>query len=97
MKKIPSVVFVAIVRWVGRLVCRIKGHRYFYPGGEARSWGAYSCVRCKELDRPIESLPYRPDDEKLDPTDSAEYQAHIDKNFECERRWISWLHYPRWI
>ena len=89
---------IAVFRWLGRQVCRVRGHHYFYPGGEVRSWAAYSCIRCGELDRPIESLPYRPDDEDFDPASSdPEYQEGVEREFKLERRWISWLPYPHWI
>lgn len=89
---------VAFVRCLGRQICRVRGHHYFYPGGEIRSWSAYSCTRCGELDRPIESLPYRPDGEDFDPIYSdEEYQEDVEQQFKLERRWISWLSYPRWI
>lgn len=88
---------IVFVRWLGRQVCRVRGHHYFYPGGEVRSWVAYSCVRCGALDRAIESLPYSPDDECFDPTDTPEYQEYVEQQYEQERRWISWLPYLRWL
>lgn len=90
--------FTDFVRWIGKQICRVKGHNYFYPGGEVRSWCAYGCIRCSELDRPIDSLPYRPDDEEFfDLTDTDEYREYVDQQHERERRWISWLPFPHWI
>lgn len=67
---------VAFVRWLGRQVCSVRGHRY----------------------HPIESLPYRPDDEEFDSTFSDEdYQEEIERQHKLERRWFSCLPYLRWI
>lgn len=89
---------IDFVRWLGRQVCRVRGHRYFYPGGEVRSWAAYSCVRCGELDRPLETLPYRPDDDGFDPLlDDLDYQKEIERQHALERRWVSWLLFPHWV
>lgn len=73
----------------GKRVCKIKGHNYFHPGGLHASWCAYTCVRCGETDRDIETLPSPPEDEFF--TDPYEEQ------YETERRWISWAPFPHWI
>jgi hypothetical protein len=53
---------IALSRFLGAGVCSVRGHRYFYPNGAIASWCAYTCIRCRKLDRPLEELPCRPDD-----------------------------------
>ncbi len=90
---------INLVRWIGKQVCNVKGHNFYYPGGEVRTWNAYSCIRCGEFDRPIESLPNPPEDFDygFDLTETPEYQEMIDQEHERERRWITWLPFPHWI
>lgn len=85
------------IRLIGKLVCRMKGHNFFHPGGLHASWCAYTCVRCGETDRPIESLPSPPEDEFfVDPYDTMP-EEYVNEQYERERRWISWAPFPRWI
>ena len=85
------------VRWIGRQVCRVKGHNYFYPGNLITNWCAYTCVRCGETDRPIESLPSPPEDEFFtDPYDTMP-DEYVNEQYERERRWVSFLPFLHWI
>lgn len=93
----PNKFWIDFVRWIGRQVCRVRGHHFFYPGGEVRSWAAYSCVRCGELDRPLDTLPYRPDDDGFDLLDDPDYRQEIDREHAQERRWFSRLPFPHWL
>lgn len=89
--------FIDLVRWIGKQVCKIKGHNYFHPGGMHATWCAYTCARCGETDKPIESLPSPPDDEFFtDPYESMP-EEYVIEQYEQERRWISWAAYPHWI
>jgi len=88
--------FIDIVRWFGKQVCRVKGHDFFFPGGCIDSYSAYTCVRCGELSRSLDSLPTMPDDE---------WEAHgfgpdndeIEREHERARRWSARIRYPKWI
>lgn len=84
-----------LVCFVGRLVCAVRGHRYFYQNGCINSWCAYSCVRCGELSRPLESLPYPPDDYEYEWDERDE--ETIDRDLARCARWVPFLPFPRWI
>lgn len=89
--------FIDLSRWTGRQVCRIRGHRYYYAGGAFCSDYAYGCIRCGELDRPLDSLPERTLDED-GYYDEPYYDEEIDREeFNQARRWFSWLPYPKWL
>jgi hypothetical protein len=83
-------------RRLGALVCFFREHRYFYASGSYNFNCAYSCVRCGELDRPIESLPETGPDEYGDWSD-IDLSEDIAKEAEHERRWFRCLPYPKWI
>lgn len=81
---------------LGSTVCRIRGHYYFYPLGEANNWTAYTCVRCHALSQALEDLPYAPG-----PDDEPSYHDHdrdddIERDYDYQRRWIARLPWPRW-
>lgn len=80
-------------RWLGAQVCIFRGHRYFYSDGVFNTNCAYLCVRCCELDRPIESLPEITLDDwpDIDGADAEKEAKHDD------RRWFSWLPFPKWL
>lgn len=88
---------MTVSRKVGAIVCAVRGHDYFYPGGEINSWCAYACVRCGELDRPLESLPYRPDDADDFNWNDEEREERIEQDHELARRWFAPLPWPRWL
>ncbi len=89
--------FMDFVRWIGRQVCRVKGHNYFHPCGLHATWCAYTCVRCGETDKPIESLPSPPEDEFFtDPYENMP-EEYVNEQYERERRWVSWTPYLHWI
>ena len=67
-------------RALGRLVCRARG--------------AYSCIRCGELSRPLESLPFAPDDDDWDRFDDHD---EVERQYRRAARWFSWLPFPRWL
>lgn len=83
-------------RRLGSLVCKCRGCRYDY-GGAICSWRAYGCVRCGELDRPLESLPYAPsfeDDDYPHWLDDNDFDQQEADRF---RRWFTFLPFPRWL
>ncbi|MCZ2135846.1 MAG: hypothetical protein LC098_10540 [Burkholderiales bacterium] len=90
---------VQVSRKVGAMVCAVRGHDYFYPGGEINSWCAYACVRCGQFDRPLESLPYRPDDadDYIGWNDNDEREQRIEQEYELARRWFAGRPWPRWL
>jgi hypothetical protein len=90
-------IFTDFVRWIGKLVCKIKGHNYFHPGGLHATWCAYICIRCGETDKPIESLPRPPEDEFFTDLYESMPEEYVNEQYERERRWISWAPYPHWI
>lgn len=82
---------------LGRQVCHRKGCRYEPAGGAFLSWCAYACVRCGELDRPLDDLPPPPDG-----ADYADDPWYIDpeqaeKDYCRARRWFAALPFPRWL
>jgi len=87
-------------RAIGALVCRLRGHEFFYPGGEVNSWSAYSCVRCNALSRALEDLPNAPgpDDDHYDDNHyfDDDWQDRVDREWALAKRWVSWLPWPRW-
>lgn len=89
-----NIALIAVSRWLGRMICRVRGHNYYYPGGAYDSFCAYGCIRCGELDRPLESLPATVRDEF---GDWPEVDFNDSEEFEHARRWVPFLSYPRWI
>jgi hypothetical protein len=85
---------IQLSRTLGRCVCAVRGHRYFYPGGCWNSWSAYTCVRCGALSRDLDSLDFVPDDE---PFIGFEDEDDIALELSVERRWITRLPFPRWL
>lgn len=85
-----------ITRAIGAQVCKVRGHLYYYPGGAIDTCCAYSCIRCRELDRPLESLEPRPLDEDYDYCDWDRFEDD-QRDFEYFCRWFSWLPFPRWL
>jgi len=86
---------VSTSRALGAVVCAARGHRYYYHRGEVRSWCAYSCCRCGALDRPLDSLPFAPNDDDI--WNEPEEQTEFDAEYRRFRRWVSWLPVPRWV
>lgn len=86
-------------RALGAVVCRIKGeHRYHYADGSWNSWCAYQCIRCGELDRPLESLPDAPDWGDYDYDDHGYQDREAeDAAYARDARWFARLPWPRWI
>lgn len=83
-------------RWLGKQVCKARGHRYYYAGGAFDSNCAYDCLRCGELDRPIESLPETVPDEGGCWPDIG-FGPEEDARTERARRWFASLPWPKWI
>ncbi|MCY1371532.1 hypothetical protein D9M68_788970 [compost metagenome] len=86
---------IRLSRYVGALVCEIKGHRYHYANGCYDSWKAYACIRCNELDRPLESLEPSPCDDFEDRDRYDEDEA--ERAYQLEARWFRCLPIPRWL
>ncbi len=86
-----------VSRKFGAAVCAARGHSYFYPGGAINTWCAYACVRCGELDCPLESLPCRPDDDGDFDRYNDEYEQQLEQDYERARRWFAPLPWPRWL
>lgn len=86
-----------VTRKIGAMVCAIRGHNYFYPGGTINSWSAYTCIRCGELDRPLESLPDRPDDADDHEWYDEVHELRLEREHELARRWFVRLPWPRWL
>lgn len=87
---------IDLSRALGHQICRVRECRYHYPGGACCTWYAYACVRCGELDRPLDSLAPMPDDDYYDDLwyyDPGRAQAEAD----YARRWFRWLPWPRWL
>lgn len=91
-------IVLAVSRFLGRLVCRVKGHKPHYPFGSWNNWSAYSCIRCGELDRPLESLPAAPgwDEPEYEDWDRHDRDEQIaERRFAA--RWFGRLPWPRWV
>jgi len=88
---------IDLSRWIGRQICKIRGHHYHYPGGAYCTDYAYGCIRCGELDRPMESLPELvPDEDGY--WDEPLFDEDIDhEEFDRAKRWFSCLPYPKWL
>ncbi len=82
-------------RWLGKRVCKSRGHRY-YAGGAYDSNCAYACLRCGELDRPLEGLPATAPDEYGDWPD-IDFDPVEEARYECARRWFGALPWPKWL
>jgi len=83
-------------RWLGSLVCRLRDHRYYHPGGLHDTACIYYCLRCNEPHRPENSLqPIEYDPYGDDYPDYLE--LHDEQEYERARRWFSRLPYPKWI
>jgi hypothetical protein len=85
----------ALSRSLGAVVCSVRGHRYFYPNSAIASWCAYSCIRCRKLDRSLEDLPYAPDD--AEDLIGYEDEEQIEADRRHESRWFEALRFPRWL
>lgn len=94
---------VHISRFIGRCVCKLRGHNYYYPGGECCSLFSYACIRCNELDFPIDdnqdtAATSCGDDYFRVDYDCIDYDSEREKeDFEYSRRWVKWLPYPKWL
>ena len=88
---------VKISRFIGRRVCAHKGCRYEPPNGCFNSWSAYACVRCDELDRPLDDLPPAPNYYDTDYSPADEYFEFDEEAHNHARRWFQCLPWPRWI
>lgn len=86
---------VRLSRALGGLVCRVRcQHLYsFELIGCYKGWCAYSCIRCGELDRPLDDLPPAPDDDDRNYYDDTYAELAVRQG----RRWISWLPWPKWL
>lgn len=86
-------------RFVGAQVCKVKGCRYHYANGCYDSWKAYQCLRCGELDQPLESLQPRPDyiGDDYDEYGSWDEVEEGERLFELDTRWFVCLPFPRWL
>ncbi|WBG61856.1 hypothetical protein ELR50_02765 [Pseudomonas citronellolis] len=90
---------VKLSRLVGAQVCKVKGCRYHYANGCYDSWKAYACIRCGELDKPLDSLAPRPDyidDEWDEYRDWAEVEEG-ERLYQLDTRWFACLPFPRWL
>jgi hypothetical protein len=90
--------WVVICRKIGAGVCGLRGHDFFYPHGSIDSWRAYTCIRCGELSRPLDSLPSAPvtDTDDNDSWRDDDDDLRLEDEHAKARRWIAWLPWPRW-
>jgi len=84
---------IRISRLIGSQVCKLKGHRYHYANGCYDSWKAYACIRCNELDKPLDSLEPFP----LDEYESWHEVYEGERLYHLDTRWFSCLPLPRWL
>lgn len=88
-------------RALGACVCAAKGeHLYIWHfTGSFDNWHAYQCLRCGELDRPLESLPSAPDayDAGFGCADEYADREAEDRQYNQARQWHPALPFPRWI
>lgn len=96
MKQTLRYALIDLSRWIGRQICKLRGHRYYHAGGAYDSHCAYGCLRCGELDRPIESLPPTTPDEYGDWPEALVFNGEQEQ-YEHARCWFSWAPYPKWI
>jgi hypothetical protein len=96
MKKRLFYLLQDLSRCIGALVCFFRGHRYFYHRGCYDNNCAYSCVRCGELDKPLESLQEIEPDEYGDWPD-IDLSEDEEKEAEHDCRWFSWFPFPKWL
>ena len=81
-------------RFVGAQICKVKGHRYHYANGCYDSWKAYACIRCGELDQPLEALDPAPDEPDYD---CRNWDEDNELEYRLDARWFSCLPLPRWL
>lgn len=87
-----------VSRLIGAQVCKVNGCRYHYANGCIDSWKAYACIRCGELDRPLESLEPCPLDFcPCDEYSSLEEADEGERLYQLDTRWFSCLPLPRWL
>jgi len=94
---VREMIAIKVSRALGASLCRLKSeHNYVYPNGCYSSWCAYACVRCGELDTPLDELPPAPD------FDDSDYRGYDDRDLDeaahrRECRWFQCLPWPRWL